>query len=90
MIDNSLGKCTFCGAEILYKSSVTLVKCSACGENVAIAAFLNEQVRLEKAMQEAEEAKAALKMQSSIIGSEESGALDSLQLHLLHTCRLSL
>lgn len=29
-------------------------------------------------------------MQSSIIGSEESGALDSLQLHLLHTCRLSL
>jgi len=28
-------------------------------------------------------------MQSSIIGSEESGALDSLQPHLLHTCRCS-
>ena len=56
-----LGKCRFCGAEVLYQDGQELVKCSSCGQTLAIAEFLNEQVRIQKVLEEAERAKERLK-----------------------------
>ena len=78
MNEKKLGKCPYCGSDIFYEDSSPLVKCIACGSRVAIASFLNEQIRLEKTQEEAEEAKKALTLaqQEKTIALEEKRAAE--------------
>lgn len=55
----SLGKCIYCPSDLFYEDGSTLIKCQNCGETMAVAAFLNKEIRLEEAQQEAVEAKKA-------------------------------
>jgi len=57
----SLGKCIYCPSDLFYEDGSTLIKCQNCGETMAVAAFLNQEVLLEKAQQEAAESKKAQK-----------------------------
>ena len=57
MENYNLGTCIYCGCDVYYEEGASLVKCTACGENIAVASFLNEQIRLQKVQEEAEQAK---------------------------------
>ena len=49
-MDNSmfLEKCPTCGSDIYYQDGEPLVKCTSCGKTHRVAAFLNEQIRIDK------------------------------------------
>ena len=49
-MDNSmfLEKCPTCGSDIYYQDGESLVKCTSCGKTHRVAAFLNEQIRIDK------------------------------------------
>ena len=56
-----LGKCWYCGSEITYQDGASMVKCPVCGETLAVAEFLNEQIRIRKALEEGKRAAEDLK-----------------------------
>ena len=48
MTDLFLGKCRYCGQDVFYQDGQTYVHCTACGETLAVAGFLNEQIRISR------------------------------------------
>ncbi len=65
-----LGKCRYCGAQVTYDNGKTYTKCSACGENLVIAEFQNEQIRIKRALEEGEQAKKDLEAAEKAIEAE--------------------
>ena len=61
MSDFLLGKCRYCGQNVYYQNGETLVKCPACGEELAVAEFLNEQIKIKKIQEERDKALEDLK-----------------------------
>ena len=61
MTDLFLGKCRYCGQDVFYQDGQTYVHCTACGETLAVAGFLNEQIRISRIQEEKEKTLAELK-----------------------------
>ena len=55
-----LGKCRYCGAQVGYQDGSTYIKCDSCGENLVVAEFQNEQIKIRRALEAGEQAKRAL------------------------------
>ena len=70
MSEPVLGKCRYCGAQVTYDNGETYTKCSACGENLVIAEFQNEQIRIKRALEEGEQAKKDLEAAEKAIEAE--------------------
>ena len=71
MTEQVLGKCRYCGSEIWYDNGKTYTRCLRCGEDLVIAEFQNEQVKIKQALEEGKKAKKDLEAAEKTIKVEQ-------------------
>ena len=76
-MDQIKERCIYCGSNVYYTGTDTLIKCSMCGHTLIVAKFENELAKMNAAIEEGEAAKKALV--------EAEKARQEAQAHLLET-----
>ena len=53
-------RCIYCGSDVYYTGTESLIRCGKCGHTLVVAKFENELARMNQAIEESEKAKRAL------------------------------
>ncbi len=53
-------RCIYCGSDVYYNGTETLIKCGMCGHTLVVAKFENELAKMNAALEEGEQAKKEL------------------------------
>ena len=59
-MDQIKERCIYCGSDVYYTGTETLIKCGMCGHTLVVAKFENELAKMNAALEEGEQARLEL------------------------------
>ena len=78
MQNKCIGHCRYCGSVIEYEQEGSWIRCTSCGETLAVTGFINEQIRFRQMKEKAEKTEEALKTAETEKTEAQQRLLDTL------------